>query len=81
LLLVASMFNPIASSLILSSGLSSGFAATAGLALVPGMVEHRTREGEVETGFIPASKGWIVTGVIVGGLFVAVLGPGIYFTL
>jgi hypothetical protein len=80
LLLVASMFNPIASSLILSSGLSSGFAATAGLTLVPGMVEHRTREGEVETGFIPASKGWIVTGVIVGGLFVAVLGPGIYFT-
>jgi hypothetical protein len=75
LLLVASVFNPIAPSLILSSGLSSGFAATAGLTLVPAMVEHRTRDDEVEMSFVPASTGWIVTGVIVGGSFVAVLGP------
>jgi len=80
LLLVASMFNPIASSLILSSGLSSGFAATAGLTLVPAMVERRTRDDDVETSFIAASKAWIVAGVIVGGLFIAVLGPGISFT-
>jgi hypothetical protein len=78
-LLVASAFNPISPSLILSSGLSSGFAAMAGLTLVPGLVDAHTTDDEIGSGYIPQSTAWIATGVIVGALFVAIVGPGISF--
>jgi hypothetical protein len=76
LLLVAAAFNP---SLILLSGLSSGFAAMAGLTLVPRMVEQRTAGGGAGSGGVAYRTAWIVAGFVVGGCFVAVLGPGIHF--
>jgi hypothetical protein len=78
LLVVAASFNPISSSLVLLSGFSSGFAAMAGLTLVPRLVERQT--AAIGTGtVVPRNPMWIVTGVIVGALFVAVVGPGIQF--
>ena len=78
LLLVASAFNPISPSLIFSSGLSSGFAAMAGLTFVPGLVEGQTTDHEIGSGFVPHSTAWIATGIIVAALFVAILAPGIF---
>jgi hypothetical protein len=50
----------------------------AGLTLVPRLVERQT--AAVGTGTaVPRNPMWIVTGVIVGALFVAVVGPGIQF--
>src|SRR6187551_1118510 len=80
LLLAASALNPISSSLILLSGVSSGFAAMAGLTLVLRMVEARAHGGEGGTGSVTASVGWMVAGVIVGAGFVGLLGPGPTFT-
>jgi hypothetical protein len=79
LLIVASAFNPISSSLILLSGVSSGFAAMAGLTLVPRMVEVRTDGSAGGTGSVTTSVGWMVAGAIVGAGFVGVLGPGLTF--
>jgi len=75
LLLAASMLNPISPSLILTSGASSGFAAMAGLTLVPALVERRLRAGP--EGALPRSPAWIAIGAIVGALFVGVIGRGI----
>jgi hypothetical protein len=79
LLLVAAAFNPITPSLILLSGLSSGFAAMAGLTLVPGMVENRTAGVRGGTGVVSRSPAWVLAGIVAGGCFIAVVGPGIRF--
>jgi hypothetical protein len=79
LLVAASVFNPISPSLILVSGVSSGFASMAGLTLVPRMVENRTRELGGGGGILSHSLAWVVAGLVIGGLFVAVVGPGIRF--
>jgi hypothetical protein len=79
LLIVSAAFNPISPSLIFLSGVSSGFAAMAGLTIVPSMVENRTVGIAAGNGVVTQSPGWILVGLAVGTLFVAVLGPGIRF--
>ncbi len=76
---VASFFNPISPSLILMSGIGASFGLNAGLLLVTGLV-NRSVGADAEAGnFLPMSVGWVVLAVIVGGTFIAVLGPGIRF--
>ncbi|HKQ60489.1 MAG TPA: hypothetical protein VJS92_04340 [Candidatus Polarisedimenticolaceae bacterium] len=77
--LVASAFNPIAPNLILTSGLSSGFGAMAGMTLVPKLVEDRTRGLASAGGTLELDRGWIAVGSIVAIAFVAVVGRGIRF--
>jgi len=78
-LLLASAFNPISPTLILTSGLASGFGAMAGLTAIPAIVE-RTVSGDQKGGaVISPSTGWLATGLVVGVLFVGVVGPGIRF--
>jgi len=79
LLLIAAVFNPISPSLVLLSGLSSGFGAMAGLTLVPYLVERQTGGRGNGTGIVPRSAPWIVTGSVVAALFIAILGPGLRF--
>jgi hypothetical protein len=79
LLLVAAALNPIGPSLILLSGLSSGFAAMAGLTLVPRLVEQRTADVGAGIGVVQHRPAWIVAGLVVGVSFIAVFGPGIQF--
>ena len=79
LLVAASALNPIGPALILLSGVSSGFAAMAGLTLVPRIVENHALETGHAEGAVSSSLGWVVTGLVVASLFVAVVGPGIQF--
>jgi len=76
LLVVASTLNPISPALILTSGASSGFAAMAGLTLVPLLVEKRAASGEGDD-VLARSTAWIVAGIAIGLAFVGVVGPGI----
>lgn len=77
LLVAASALNPIGPSLILLSGVSSGFAAMAGLTAVPRLVEHRVGRQEGRSGAISFSAAWVGAGLVVGIAFIAVIGRGI----
>jgi hypothetical protein len=77
LIIAGAALNPISGGLVLLSGVSSGFAATAGLLRVPIMVDDRTVGVGSGKGLVAPSAGWIAAGVVVGFLFVAVVGPGI----
>jgi len=77
LLVTASAFNPIGPGLILLSGVSSGFAAMAGLTVIPKLVEHQVARRDGGTRAISFSPGWVVTGGVVAIVFTAVVGRGI----
>jgi len=77
LLVAASALNPIGPGLILLSGVSSGFAAMAGLTAVPALVENRVGWHEGRGGAISFSPKWLGAGLVVGIVFIAVIGPGI----
>jgi len=79
LLVAAAAFNPVGPSLIVTSGVSSGFGAMAGLTLVPSLVEHRTAGIASNCSVLARSNGWIVAGLVIGTFLVAVIGPGIRF--
>jgi hypothetical protein len=78
LFVAGSALNRISPGLILTSGVSSGFGAMAGLAIVPMLLEKRTAEG-AGTGAAPMrfSPAWVVAGVLVTLVFVLLLGPGV----
>lgn len=79
LLVAASALNRIDPSLILTSGVSSGFGAMAGLALVPRLVEAGTggTAGAGAAHPLRFSVGWTIGAALVALAFVAVLGPGV----
>ena len=77
LMVAASAFNPIGPSLILLSGVSSGFAATAGLTAIPRLVENRVGRRGAGAGAVSFNPGWVVTGLVVAILFTTVVGRGI----
>jgi hypothetical protein len=79
LLIVSAVFNPISPSLIFLSGVSSGFAAMAGLTIVPSIVEKRTVGISDGSGLIAQSPGWVLGGLVIGTVFIAVFGPGVLF--
>ena len=77
LFVAGAALNPIGPSLILMSGVSSGFGAMAGLAIIPKLVQDRTAGspgGGVPLRFSPA---WVAAGLLVALVFVAILGPGV----
>jgi hypothetical protein len=79
LLVTASAFNRIDPSLILTSGVSSGFGAMAGLAVVPRLVEAGTRGAAAGAAALPLrfNAAWAIAAALVALVFIAVLGPGI----
>jgi hypothetical protein len=77
LLVAASAFNPIGPSLILLSGVSSGFAAMAGLTAVPKLVENRVGRREAGAGAVSFNASWVLAGSVVAILFTGVVGRGI----
>lgn len=77
LLVAASAFNPIGPRLILLSGVSSGFAAMAGLTAIPRLVENRVGRRGAGAGAVPFNPGWVATGLVVAILFTTVVGRGI----
>ena len=79
-LTVASIFNPIGPSLILGSGIAPAFGLNCGLLLVPPMIiGHATYHGAGE-GRIPFSAFWLIVSLVISGLFIGILGPGIHFS-
>jgi len=80
LLVAGAALNPISPSLILLSGVSTGFGAMAGLLAVGPLVERAARtQLQGPRGQLERSRGWIAAGLAVALLFVAWLGPGINF--
>jgi len=77
LLVAASALNPIGPSLVLSSGVSSGFAAMAGLTAIPKLVENRVGRRARGAAAIPFSAGWVGVGLVVAIVFTVVIGRGI----
>jgi len=77
LFVAGSALNPVGPSLILLSGVSSGFGAMAGLAYIPRFVEGRTQEAVSAAPPLRFSPGWVVAGALVAAAFVGLLGPGI----
>jgi len=74
---LGSSLNPIGPSLILTSGVSSGFGAMAGLVIIPSLVERQTSQDHSAGQTLPFSLGWCVAGAVVAIVFIGLLGPGI----
>ncbi|HTS28966.1 MAG TPA: hypothetical protein VMH81_24010 [Bryobacteraceae bacterium] len=77
---IASIFNPIGPQLILPSGVAPSFGLNAGLLWVRRIVPQRARTHSAATNAMPLSFFWIALALLLGGVFVAVLGPGIRFS-
>ena len=77
LLVAGAALNPISPSLILMSGLSSGFGAMFGLALIPRVVERRTAEGAAGVPGLLLSRAWVACALLVAAIFVGIVGRGI----
>jgi hypothetical protein len=77
LFVAGAALNPIGPSLILMSGVSSGFGAMAGLTVVPRLVERRTQEATAVAPPLRLSLGWVAAGLLVVVVFIAYLGPGV----
>jgi hypothetical protein len=76
----ASVLNPIGPQLILPSGVGPSFGLNAGLLFAMGAVDDRLRDAPVVQNGLRLSWGWTAAAIAVGGIFIAVLGPGIRFT-
>ncbi len=79
LLVAASALNPIGPSLILLSGVSSGFAAMAGLTAIPKLVENQVGQRARGAAVFSFSAGWVGAGLVVAIVFTTVIGRGIVF--
>ena len=81
-LTIASLFNPISPSLIFLSGMGASFGLSAGLLFVPGIIERRIPAApDVPSTPTAPSVVWVSAAVVVGIVFIAVLGPGIQLDL
>jgi hypothetical protein len=76
LLVLGALPNPVSRGLILTSGVSSGFGAMAGLLWVPRLVPAPAAE-PVPRAALRLSPAWTVAAVVVAAVFVLVIGPGI----
>ena len=77
LFVLGSALNPIGPSLILNSGVSSGFGAMAGLVFLPTLVEKQTSQVHSAGQTLPFSLGWCVAWAVTALFFIGLLGPGI----
>jgi hypothetical protein len=77
---IASFLNPIGPKLILISGVGASFGLNSGLLFVPGLVADHARSQTLTTRPVPFSLFWCFLAIVVSGLFIGVLGPGIRFS-
>ena len=77
---IASVFNPISPSLILLSGASASFGLNFGLLFLPVIVAANARRQTLVTRPMRFNFFWFALGMVVSGLFIGVLGPGIHFS-
>jgi hypothetical protein len=79
-LTVASIFNPIGPSLIMGSGVAAAFGLNCGILFVPPIISRNATYHGAGEGRIPFSAFWLILSVIISGLFIGILGPGIHFS-
>jgi hypothetical protein len=79
-LTVASIFNPISPSLILVSGIGASFGLNCGFLFLPPIIARNATYHGVGEGRIPFSAFWLIVSVVICGLFIGILGPGINFS-
>ncbi len=77
---IASVFNPISPGLILMSGVGASFGLNSGLLFLPGMVAAKTRGQTFATRSLAVSFFWVVLAIVISGVFIGVLGPGLHFS-
>ncbi|MBO9882286.1 hypothetical protein [Xanthomonas sp. D-109] len=73
LLTLGALFNPVGWTLVLSSGVATGFLAMAGMLALPSFLPT----APVECDRLRLGIGWQIAGALASLCFVAVLGPGI----
>jgi hypothetical protein len=76
---IASVFNPIGPSLILGSGVGASFGLNFGFLFVPSMVAAHPGGAAATRRALPFSPFWILLAIVSGGIFIAILGPGLRF--
>lgn len=74
LLLAGAALNPV-KQMILTSGIASGFLCTAGLFSVAAYVARVNRPADQPS--IPLRPAWLVAAILLGAVFVGILGPGV----
>ena len=80
LFFVAGLLNPHGMQLVLISALAASFGGTSLLAWYPGLWARRPGTSTDAPLGVPRSIGWLLAGLIVVGVFVGVLGPGIHLS-
>lgn len=80
LFLAAGLLNPVGMILVFVSAMAASFGGTSGLAWGPQLLRGTTSPdpGSAPLG-IARHRGWIIAAIVVGGVYVGVLGPGIRF--
>jgi hypothetical protein len=76
-IMVASIFNPYGAILILTSGFGASAVLNCGLLAAGGHVPVRDPRVAPAPKSRPLNLPWLLAALILGGLFIAVLGPGI----
>ena len=76
---IASIFNPIGPGLILMSGAGASFGLNSGILFASALIAGNVRAQFPVTDPIRLTRFWIGLALVVGGLFVFVVGPGIRF--
>ena len=79
-LTVASIFNPIGPSLILVSGVGPAFGLNCGFLFLPAIIAGHVTDQGLGEGRIPFSAFWLILSIVISGLFIGILGPGIRFS-
>jgi hypothetical protein len=79
-LTAASIFNPISPSLILISGVGASLGLNCGFLFLPAIIAEKATYHGVGKAQIPFSVFWLTGSVLISGLFIGILGPGIHFS-
>jgi len=80
ILTAASIFNPISPSLILVSGLGASLGLNCGFLFLPALISRKATYRGVGGGCIPFSPFWLIGSMLMSGLFIGILGPGVQFS-
>jgi hypothetical protein len=81
LLTVAGLFNPVGMMLVAISAMAASFGGTSGLLWMGKIATSESPKETIEGKSIERSFAWIAAAVVVAGIFIFVLGPGIRIVL
>jgi hypothetical protein len=74
---IAGLFNPVGMVLVAISAAAASFGGTSGLAWMWQVPRGKPADATVLPEPIERSRGWIIAGVVVAIVYIALLGPGI----